>query len=131
MKHTTEPDSPLFQQAKPTKGFNFRKMAEAIRPDVAAKLGHPREEEIEAVGRGREAFVAKARAFVLSFKPERRFTGEDAIDAASILGIVAEEPRVWGNVFNGLAREGLIVKTGEYRNRRNGNPTPVWRVEAK
>lgn len=128
MKHTPrEPDAPLFEQSG--KGFNYREMARAVRPDVAAKLAaHPRDAAIEAVGKGREDFIERARAFVLSFKPERRFTGEDAIEAAAIVGLVADEPRVWGNVFNGLSRDGLIEKTGEFRTRVNGNPTPVWRV---
>lgn len=128
MRHTHEPDAPLFQQPKPPKGFNFREAAKVIRPDVADKLGHPREKEIESAGKGREEFIAKARAFVLEFKPERRFTGEDAIDAAAVVGLVSDEHGIWGHVFNGLAREGRIVKTGEYRPRSNGNPTPVWRV---
>jgi len=130
MKHSTpiDPPAPLFESTG--KGFNYREMARAIRPDVAAKLdGHPRADAIAAVAAGREAFIAKARAFVLTFKPERRFTGEDAVDAAGILGLVADEPRTWGAVFNGLAREGLIEKTGEHRPRRNGSPMPVWRVK--
>jgi len=124
MKHNETP--PLF----PGKGFNYRAMAREVKPEIIEKLdGHPRAEAIEAVGEGHEDFIVEARKMILAFKPERRFTGEDAVDAAGVLGLVADEGRLWGNVFNGLSREGLIVKTGEYGVRRNGNPTPIWRVK--
>jgi len=126
MKHSTEPPAPLFNQSK---GFNYREVAAKVKPEIVERLGlHPRQEAMDAVAAGRERFIALASDFLCTMPGE--FTGEDALARAGEVGLVADEPKVWGVVFNRLARAGRIVKTGEFRSRANGNPTPVWRVNA-
>ena len=90
-----------------------------------------RDEAIARVERGAGDWVERARDTVMLVALARfDFTTDEVWDA---LGEDRpEEPRALGAVMKGMAREGRVRATGEYRKSRrvdcHARPVAVWRV---
>jgi hypothetical protein len=97
--------------------------AAAARDDAMAAVAGKAEEEAPG-------FAQRARDFALEYLASNGpSTAEDITDAAIAAGIKPHDLRAFGPVYAGLARGGMIRKTGGQAPRRRGHATAggnVW-----
>ncbi len=75
-------------------------------------------------------FRERARAHILAQLAAGPMSSEDLTDSCAAAGIIAPDPRAFGSIYSGLAREGLIVYAGDCK-RRKGNGTrggSLWKL---
>lgn len=71
----------------------------------------------------------EAYGFLESYakKTAEPFSPEEVIHAAEQAGIVFQEKRSWGGVFNAASKDGLIRRAGLFsRTSSNGSVRPGW-----
>jgi hypothetical protein len=99
--------------------------AAAAREDAMAAVAGKAEEESPG-------FAQRARDFALAYlAAQGPSTAEDITDAALAAGVRPHDLRAFGPVYAGLARGGMIRKTGQPVPRRRGHATAggnVWEL---
>lgn len=136
MKHS-DPQSTLFQQARPTTipvkpnaADQKAAVAAMVREDLAAKgirIG-PMEDATAHADRETPGWSTTAEKFLLAFAGRGKpFIAEDVVAAARLDPTFPAPPdeRAWGSVFNAASRRGQIVKVG-FKARNQGNPCVEW-----
>lgn len=78
-------------------------------------------------------FAEKAREAILRhLKAVGKAGGEELTDTAHAMGVQTKNPKAFGAVLKGLAREKLIERIGFVpRMRGHGAPGPLWEITAK
>lgn len=90
---------------------------------------HPRQSQMTlTLGKLGPQWLADFEAFVRGWGKHGEFTGEEVVTHAKAALLPPESDKAWGAAINTLARRKVIVKTGRYAPRRQGNPAPVWRL---
>lgn len=138
MKHRHE-DAPLFQQAKPGKGFNFREMADSVNPKVAAQFptsaAKAKAERDEAVRRVQDAaelsWLARAQEAISECAASMETFTVDDVQARMVGTPPPREGRAMGAAMVWARRNGIIESTGDYKPsvqpQCHANPRQVWR----
>jgi hypothetical protein len=97
----------------------------AAREDAMAAVAGKAEEESPG-------FAQRARDFALNYLASHGpSTAEGITDAAVAAGVRPHDLRAFGPVYAGLARSGMIQKTGDQAPRRRGHATAggnVWEL---
>lgn len=75
-------------------------------------------------------WITEADRIIRNLVPGTRFIGEQIVERVKKNGFVTHDLRAMGPVMMRLAREGVIVKTEEFRAAKSshGSPKPVWKV---
>ena len=92
---------------------------------------------VEGMGRAEEnaeaEWMKRAKQIIADQPIGSEFLAEDLVDAIESTGLTTHTRKALGPVIRNAARDGLIVKTGEYRPALRGHcrPMPVWKKTKK
>lgn len=96
------------------------------------EAGKARDEAVARVeANAQPDWLETARRIVLAISAGGEFTTDDVWTGLASASVATHEPRALGAVLRRLAKEGHIVKTGQYRpstrKECHARPVPVWR----
>lgn len=115
----------------PTLPFDLAPIAPLKAPTPKPRPSHPRERQIAAASeRVTDRFKDDFRRVLLTVaNAQSDFIAEDVTEAyAKRFGApTLEQKRATGSIFQMALKNGVIVKTNEYRARKQGNMCAVYR----